>query len=247
MKSSVWVKELVVRLVSESRTVSEVLRGLGLTASSGNYRTFYAYRDRWNLDISHFKGSLVGLEGLPVKVPLEKILVRNSSYRSMSGLKRRLISEGLLEYRCSECGLDSWRNQPLSLQLDHINGDHRDHRLSNLRLLCPNCHSQTDTYAGRSKKFRRRFCLDCGRPVKTTKAIRCSSCNVRLISSPVRIPKIDWPSKETLSALVWARPLTALSKDLGVSDSAIRKRCRKLDISLPRQGYWQRGRPPGVA
>jgi len=67
-------------------------------------------------------------------------------------LKKRLISEGLLDKVCVECGItDSWNNKPIVLHLDHINGVNNDHRLENLRLLCPNCHSQTDTWCGRGK------------------------------------------------------------------------------------------------
>lgn len=66
-------------------------------------------------------------------------------------LKKRILSEGILEEVCSECGNGpEWNSKPLTLQLDHINGDSRDHRLENLRLLCPNCHTQTDTW-GRIK------------------------------------------------------------------------------------------------
>ena len=67
-------------------------------------------------------------------------------------LKKRLVKEGILEYNCSSCGMkDEWNDKPITLQLDHINGVNNDHRLDNLRLLCPNCHSQTDTWCGRNK------------------------------------------------------------------------------------------------
>jgi 5-methylcytosine-specific restriction endonuclease McrA len=64
-------------------------------------------------------------------------------------IKNRILTEKLLDYKCSECGINSWCGKKLVLELDHINGVNNDNRLTNLRLLCPNCHSQTDTFRGR--------------------------------------------------------------------------------------------------
>jgi hypothetical protein len=72
--------------------------------------------------------------------------------RNRTHLKGRLIAEGLKENRCEECGLTEWLGRPLSMALHQVNGDGRDNRLENLRLLCPNCHSQTDNFAGRGRK-----------------------------------------------------------------------------------------------
>lgn len=81
-------------------------------------------------------------------------MVERSSYTNMARLKIRLLREGLLASKCYEedCGLTEWKGKPLSLQLDHVNGDKLDHRIENLRLLCPNCHSQTDTFAGKNRR-----------------------------------------------------------------------------------------------
>jgi|SRR5580700_406856 hypothetical protein len=72
--------------------------------------------------------------------------------RNRKHVKARLVGEGLLKNRCQSCGLASWREKPLNMHLDHINGVRNDNRLENLRMLCPNCHSQTPTYGGRNLK-----------------------------------------------------------------------------------------------
>lgn len=67
-------------------------------------------------------------------------------------VRRRLLADRILENRCSICGISEWCGAPLTLHIDHINGIRNDHRLANLRMLCPNCHSQTPTYGGRNVK-----------------------------------------------------------------------------------------------
>jgi 5-methylcytosine-specific restriction endonuclease McrA len=89
----------------------------------------------------------------PICMPIGELL---SGPRDRQHIKRRLVKDGLLEARCRECGLDDWRGDPLSLELHHINGVGHDNRLENLALLCPNCHSQTDSWGGRNCRDRTR-------------------------------------------------------------------------------------------
>lgn len=88
----------------------------------------------------------------PAHMPLEKLL---RDGKSRYNIKHRLIRAGLLQNRCDECGLSEWHGKPLVAHIDHINGVKNDHRLENLRMLCPNCHSQTETYGGHNAKRRR--------------------------------------------------------------------------------------------
>ncbi|MBV8531959.1 MAG: HNH endonuclease [Candidatus Eremiobacteraeota bacterium] len=85
----------------------------------------------------------------PLGQPLENLLLAG---KSRHNIKLRLMRAGLLRNRCEECGLTEWLGEPLAIQIDHINGVRADHRLENLRMLCPNCHSQTDTYGRRPSK-----------------------------------------------------------------------------------------------
>lgn len=86
-----------------------------------------------------------------MKFPNEIIFVENSNH-PRHRVKERIIKENLLPYECSSCSnTGSWQNKKLVLQLDHINGVNNDNRIENLRFLCPNCHSQEDTYAAKNK------------------------------------------------------------------------------------------------
>ena len=152
-----WSDEIFIReLVRTSTSQSDVLRKLGLTPAS-NAVTLRKYIKKYNIDISHFVLHVPGSKNGTTKDPLELILVENSTRVDRFQLKKRLIGEGVLEYRCSRCGNDGqWYDAPLTLQLEHKNGISNDHRLENLEFLCPNCHSQTRTYAGRNKQLRGR-------------------------------------------------------------------------------------------
>ena len=66
-------------------------------------------------------------------------------------LKNRLLKEGLKENKCEICNITEWLGNPLNMQLDHVDGNSHNHSLSNLRMICPNCHAQTDTYCGKNK------------------------------------------------------------------------------------------------
>jgi hypothetical protein len=85
----------------------------------------------------------------PRSMPIEALLVVGRR-TNRSHLKIRLVQEGLKQDRCEACGITEWRGGALSMHLHHVNGDGSDNRLENIVFLCPNCHSQTDTYGGRN-------------------------------------------------------------------------------------------------
>ena len=139
-----------IKIIQQSNTYSDCLRALGLGTNGGSSTDILKRRIKeLDCSVDHFNQK--NKQAYQAKYSLDEILVENSSYANIASLKRRLINENRLEYKCAICGLTNWLNKPISLQLDHINGINNDHRITNLRFLCPNCHSQTDTFAGKNK------------------------------------------------------------------------------------------------
>lgn len=146
--------EKIEAIVAESYSIAAVLKKLEMDVSGANYKGFKSACKKLNISTEHFtgQGHLKNKTHKWAKTKtFEEILVKNSDYLNTSNLKQRLFKANLLHKKCYICNLTDWQNKPLSLQIDHINGDNTDNRLENLRILCPNCHSQTDTYSGKNK------------------------------------------------------------------------------------------------
>lgn len=153
-----YTKEILSNEAAKARSIRQVLLSLGLKESGGNYCHIKKRMEHFGVDTSHFTG-LVSTKGVPSvnKHTKEsfcaKVLVNQGPGWQSTKIRKKLIEFGLKESKCEKCGLELvWNNKPLSLQLDHINGDRRDNRLINLRILCPNCHSQTSTYCNCKRK-----------------------------------------------------------------------------------------------
>ena len=148
-----YTDEDFIEAVKESLSVAQVLSKLGLRPTGGNYKIFHTRVSSLNLDTSHFtgQGHLKGKTHCWTKKDLSEIMVENSNYQS-NKLRKRLLEEGIKEHRCENCGNTEWLGEPISLELDHINGKNTDNRLENLRVICPNCHAQTPTYRGKNKQ-----------------------------------------------------------------------------------------------
>lgn len=142
-----WTDAQLIEAVRHSSTLKEVIEKLGLRNTQGTQNTIKKWISKLQLSTKHFKRT----RRRETKTFEERLTV--NSIIDSGYLRDKLTERGLLEERCGVCGLEPlWQNSFLRLQLDHINGDRHDNRLENLRLLCPNCHSQTPTYGGRKRR-----------------------------------------------------------------------------------------------
>jgi hypothetical protein len=175
--------------VRSSYSIAQVLKRLGLSPTGANYKGMHGHFPRLQLDTTHFtgQGHLRGKHhSWTPQRSLAEILVQNSTYTCTSSLKKRLIREGLLLNCCSVCGLPPfWQGKPLVLILDHKNGDRSDHRIENLRLLCPNCNSQQPTFAGKNKgRYRTNASVPTSRIVDGSHADKASAQPRRVKRTP---------------------------------------------------------------
>lgn len=146
--------EEFLEIVKNNYSIKACLEAQGLKPAGGSYKIFTQRVKKLNADTSHFtgQGHLKGkTHNWASEIPVEKAFVVGGSLSSYK-LHQKIKKYNLKEYKCSICGIADWLGQTLSLHLDHINGINDDNRLENLRFLCPNCHSQTDTYCGKNKK-----------------------------------------------------------------------------------------------
>ena len=155
MKHKHSVEEFA-EIVKSSRSVSQALTRLGMTPSGNAYRVFHKRVNENNIDTSHFLGmawskGTVGVVPARNKIPLNEILEgMHPDYQSHK-LKLRLFAENIFEKRCQKCQLTEWLGEPIPLELEHNDGDCSNNKLENLSILCPNCHAQTLTHAGKNK------------------------------------------------------------------------------------------------
>ena len=147
--------EQFVELLKKSSTISEVLFKLGYTVrgNSWGYSQIKRRMTDLNLDYSIFKGKSPIIKSSKLNVINKESILKENCKHSRSVLRRYVIKNNLIPYRCAICGCVEWQGKTLSLEIDHINGINNDNRLENLRFLCPNCHSQTSTYGCRNQQL----------------------------------------------------------------------------------------------
>ncbi|MHB8691868.1 MAG: HNH endonuclease [Solirubrobacteraceae bacterium] len=237
MGRTIYNEDEVRAAVEGARSLSDALRALGLRVAGGNFGTLRRLIQRFDISTEHMDPNWARRGKMPEQVskPLVDVLVAGSTYKRAS-LKRRLYEAGIKDRACEMCGQgEEWMGNRMSLILDHINGVHDDHRLENLRIICPNCNATLDTHCGRKNKSGPRDCVYCGKEFhpKNSRQQYCSQrCGTR--SAGPREPqpdrrKVMRPPYEQLMAELEATNYSAVARTYGVSDNAVRKWVRAYE------------------
>jgi Zn finger protein HypA/HybF involved in hydrogenase expression len=229
MNNTIWdiSNEDFIEYVSSSNTYSDILRKCGYT-NLGNTKTIKKRIKLLNLSTEHFiKYKLPKKD----KIPIENIFIENSTYNNNTCIKKILYDKFNWEYKCNDCGINEYNNKPISLELDHINGNNTDNRIDNLRLLCPNCHSQTPTFRYKNKpKVPDRICIDCNTKIyNKNKSGYCKNCIGKYRLSITK----NKPSLIILeNDLKELKTYVAVGKKYNVSDNCIRKWIRNYNKEI---------------
>lgn len=149
-----YTDEEIKSLATNAESMSDLIRQLRLNIGGGTYpkvlkRVLSLGIDPRNRGLRAGKKPWIDSD---LRYSTADIIAGKCPSMGTRHVKKRLIKEGYLKYECCQCGLlDQWNGRSITLELDHIDGDRWNHRMENLRLLCPNCHSQTSTFRGRNK------------------------------------------------------------------------------------------------
>lgn len=182
------------KIVLDSFSITEATKKCGYkTYKSGSGRHSVIQRIKSNgIDTSHFRSTGRQFEKPPHNkiADYSAVLKRNSTANRIT-VRDIILREGLIEYKCSECGnVGIWNGKPLSLQLHHEDGDTMNNELENLTFLCPNCHAQTDNYSYKNAKRAEKkifYCTECGKKISNyTRTGKCRECaaKTQIISMP---------------------------------------------------------------
>lgn len=204
-RSNSYTKEQFLEAWYSSTSIAQVLRKVKLVPAGGNYETINRLKKSLNLNTDHMLGqaSNRGRKFGPAR-PVKEYLKKGTTISSYD-LKLRLFREGIFKKVCSECKNTEWMDKPIPLELDHINGVNDDNRLENLRILCPNCHAQTDTYRGKNQdravenrveksEIKMDLC-ECGNE-KSEDSDKCWKCYQKESEHRIRLDKLQREQKE---------------------------------------------------
>lgn len=229
MNKLYFTEEQVKNAVINSTSTKDFLIYLGMKVNNGNYRKAEEICRSYGFalpkhDSSLNGGSLAKFNKLPDEVYFIDGVLRNGQ-----NIRTRLVKDHGVPDECSECGqLPFWNGKPLTLEVDHIDGNRFNNKLDNLRILCGHCHSQTPTYSNNRGITTYNYC-SCGVRIHKT-AKNCKDCNTKLFveANIKRTSKTNYPPIPELLKEISESSFVAVAERLGVSDNAVRKHIERV-------------------
>lgn len=256
-------EELELR-ISESESISDMLRYYNISVHTGYLKLMRDQISYHNLEIPRYKTPVI-----MTKINNDDLFI-NGSICSRQTLIRHILDDLLIPHECGICKLGpEYNGKKLVLQLDHINGVNNDNQIENLRFLCPNCHSQTDTFTGRQHRKIRK--CECGKDMwgqydkcekcytesgkRTNISHKNNKCDcgkmiendsTRCVNCHGDKSRIFHVSKEELEDMIHVQKLSyvEIGKKFDVSYTAIKKRAIVLGIELPKKNNYPIQRAP---
>lgn len=227
--NSIWFdKNKVLESTINSVSISECVRKLGLKSNSGNRKYFKYYCTKYNIQIPVFDPKTAVFTSKHLS--MSNYFKENTRPRSACNVRKLLINKYNFKEECSECNqLPEWNGKPLTLQIDHIDGNRMNNLITNLRFLCPNCHSQTDTYGNKKLIIEEKYLCSCGnKKSKTSK--NCYKCaNILKIGKTV----INYPEIDIILKMIQnTGSMVGAAKIIGVSDNGLKKYLQRNNIKL---------------
>ena len=138
-------REKFIEVCNEELSMASAAAKLGI-----HFNTFKRYAVKYKVYNPNQSGKGISKKGNGSKIPINEILSGKHPQYQTNKLRIRLIKEGIKEEKCEKCGIVDWMGDRLAFELDHIDGNSNNHLLDNLRIICPNCHSQTETYRAKN-------------------------------------------------------------------------------------------------
>ena len=228
--------EEVQEIVTKCASMKQLAQELGYSLNSGTFdRTIQKYCDYYGISLEHF----INLPEGQIKRTPENIFIENST-ATQATLRRWYKKGNYSEYKCSICGQEPfWNGKELTLTLDHINGDNKDDRLTNLRWVCPNCDRQLDTFCSKNINYDKRknkksisYCENCGKQISdgSRLCIKCYGLSQR---------QAERPSPEKLTKLLIKHNgnFSLVGRLFNVTDNTIRKWCKSYNLPFHSADY----------
>lgn len=222
-------------IIKNSNSLNQFINNVGYKSNSGDLsKTVLSYLEERGID-ENFRKHWKQLNTTNKSKSEDEIFCKGSTVYQ-STLRKHFAKLNNIEYKCAICGLPPyWNNMPLTLTLDHIDGDNTNNEKNNLRWVCPNCDRQLPTFGSKRRRKPKNYCIDCGKEIgrKSTWCIKCvpkhrkpRSNGPYIVKGYKSCYKTDWPTNETLLQMVKSSSYEAVGRNLGVTGAAVKKRLK---------------------